>query len=946
MTAGDWLRLAALAAVIAALAWAGVALLPDRADAVDSPVVINRVMTANPSVCFPVKGRYYDWLELVNTSDDAVCLKGWKLADTADLRGAFAFGDITLPGRGSLIVYCDDAPEGFEGSQVFCGFRLSSDGELLVLSDGGERLAQTLSVPAMGASDVCQRGDDGGYSVVSFAQMAASGAVDLRPAFDPHGLMISELMAGNRTILKDADGDYSDWIELYNGSGAPVSLAGCALSDDDVNQRKFVLPALTLEPGEYRLVFASGKDRLDGELHANFKLSTKGEALRLYGPEGQVLSWVEYDGLAPDASLSRAEDGAWTDALQPSPGFANTALGARAALSVPWENARGLYINEILCSGSGFDWLELYNAGGEAVDLAGMGLSDSTDHPRRWQFPDGARIPAGGYLTVALTGRGGETGLQNGVYGADFALSSGETACLSLPDGTLLDKVTLFEQYRDISYGRAEGCDRYRYFTEATPGARNAATSYERKASAVTFSVPGGQHGSDTLTLSLSSDADATIYYTTDGSDPGRRSNVYRGPIALKESAVVKAVAWRQDLIPSDLAVRSYILGAGHTVRIVSVSGKRSALNGSGGMLNTGVKGAGSEVYVEIYEPDGTQLIGQRCLMKLAGHNSRVGIRQKGFSLRANSAYGESRFNAALFSKRDYDWHKSIVMRASGQDCFQTHMRDSVLTALAADTGVMYQETEVSVLYVNGKYWGVYNMRERVSKHSIAQFEGWENPDDVEIVEGTGRSNADYQEMLRWARSHDLSSDANVEALREMVDVENYLDYIAMQIYTCNEDLNNVRCYRNVRADGKWRWVLFDLDLSFQLDTDNVKDWLHGSTAGSITAQSNGLFKAMMTNASLKDYFLTRMGELLSTTLSAESVTARIRERYDILLPEMAAECRRWDWSLNTWKRYGAKMVRYAQNRPNVLIDCLIDNFNLSDAQAEAYFGEARRVNG
>ena len=944
MGAADWLRALAMAALIGALAWAGYALLPPASEA-DSPVVIHRVMTSNPSVCYSVKGRYYDWLELVNTTDAPVSLRGWKLADTLDLRGAFAFGDVTLPGRGSLIVYCDDAPEGLEGSQVFSGFRLSADGELLVLANG-ERLMQTLGVPAMGASDIYERDDGGEYAVITFEQMASEGAVDLRPAYNARGVNITELMARNKTVLADADGDTSDWIELHNGSDAPVRLAGCALSDDDVNQRKWVLPDVTLQPDEYLIVFASGKDRREGELHANFKLSSRGDALRLYSPEGDVLSWVEYESLASETSLSRGPDGGFTTELKPTPGFENTELGARQALSVAGENPRGLYINEIMASGEGFDWVELYNAGSAPADLSGMGLSDSTDKPRRWQFPEGATIPGGGFLTVALTGSEGESGLVNGVYGANFALSAGETACLSLPDGTLIDKVTLFDQYRDISYGRAEGQRRFRYFTEATPGAKNAAESYERKAAAVRFSEPGGQRAGSSVTLALESDADVSIYYTTDGSDPGAKSQVYTGPISLDESAVVKAVAWRQDLIPSDLAVQTYVLGASHTVRIVSVSGKRSQLNGSGGMLNTGVKGLGTEVYVEIYEPDGTRLIGQKCLLKMAGHNSRSKLRQKAFSLRAKKEYGESRFNANLFTNRGYDWSKSIVMRASGQDCFQTHMRDSVLTSLAADTGVMYQESEVSVVYVNGRYWGVYNMRERVSRHSIAQFHGWDNPDDVQIVEGKGTSNADYQKMLRWVKNHDLSSDSNVEQLREMLDIENYLDYIAMQLYTCNEDLNNVRCYRNPATDGKWRWVLFDLDLSFQLYTDNVKDWLHGNTAGSITEQNNGLFKSMMKNAGLKDYFLTRMGRLLATTLSADSVTSKIQDRYNILLPEMPAECKRWDWSLSTWKRYGSKMVSYARSRPAALIGYLCDNFNLSSAQREAYFGEALRANG
>ena len=943
MRAGDWLCLCALVAVIAALAWTGIRVLPGQ----DAPgeagsVVIDRVMTSNPSACYSVKGKYYDWIELRNISGEPVDLKDWRLSDSLDLRGAFAFPDITLPAYGSLIVYCAPRPEGFDGGEVFCGFKLSADGELLALADARQRMAQVLSVPAMAASDVYQRDGDGNYSVISFQQMAAGGAVDLRPAFDPNGIIINELMAANRTQIQDGDGEWSDWIELYNGGSTPVDLTGCALSDDDVNQRKWVFPQVTLQPGEYLLVFASDKDRREGgELHANFKLSASGEAIRLYDPRGNVLSWAEYDALAPDASLSRLPDGSLTTALRPTPGFENTEAGARAALTLVRENARGLYINEIMCSGSGDDWLEIYNAGDASADLSGMGLSDDTDRPRRWQFPDGAILPAGGYMLVSLTGGDGATGIVDGRFCANFALSAGETACLSTPEGELVDRVTLFDAWRDVSYGRAEGHERYRCFAEATPGARNAATSYAFKAPDVVFSEPGGQHAEDRLTVALSADADVKIYYTTDGTDPTTQSKVYHEPFHLKKNTVIKAVAWNADAIPSSLCVQSYILGASHTVRLVSVSGDSRRLNSSSGMLKTGVKGNGSEAYVEVYEPDGTRVIAQKCLMKLAGHSSRINETQKGFSLRAKKQYGASRFEYPLFSNRDYDSYKSFVMRASGQDCKQTFMRDSVLSALAADTSVLYRETEVSVLYVNGKYWGVYNMRERISRDMIAQFEGWAEPDDVQIVGGTGESSADYQTMLRWVRHNDLSRDENVEQLRTMMDIENYLEYVMLEMYVNNQDLNNVSVYRNPNADGLWRWALFDLDLSFQLKGDNVRDWFEGDTAGSITAQSNLLFKRLMKNAKLRDWFLTRMGELLATTFSADSVTAKFQARYEILKPEMKAECARWDWSLDTWKRYGQSMVRYAKSRPENLIEYLIDNFHLSDAQAQAYFGAA-----
>lgn len=942
-TAGDWLRLFALATAIAALAWAGVAFVSaDGGREEASPVVIDRVMTSNPSACYSVQGEYYDWVELRNISGETVSLAGWRLGDTVDQRGAFELGDAALSPGESMIVYCAKAPEDFEGSERFSGFKLSANGEMLALSDGQRRLRQVLEVPAMAAAQVYQRGDDGEYRVVSFAAMAEAGAVDLRPPFDPDGVFISELMAANHTQLQDGDGDWPDWIELFNGAAHPVDLAGYVLSDDDVNQRKWALPSVTVRPGEYLVVFASGKDRRDAELHTNFKLSTVSEAVRLYDPDGRVVSWVEYDGLPREISLSRLTDGTLTTEIAPTPGYENSEAGVRAARMLVSENVGDLRINEIMASGTGSDWIELYNDADHSVDLTGVGLSDDTNHPRRWQFPEGALIPAKGYVAVLLTGKEGASGIQNGRYCADLALTAGETAVLAEPDGTLLDKVTLFEQYRNVSYGRAEGQARYRYFAEPTPGEANATASYAKKAANVEFSEPGGQHSDTKLSVALSGDPDVTIYYTTDGSEPTTSSKAYSAPIELKRSTVIKAVAWQADVMPSDLCVQSYILGASHTVRLVSVSGNSAELDGKTGMLNTGLKGEGADAFVEVYEPDGTRVIAQKCLMKLAGHSTREHEGQKGFSLRAKKIYGESRFNYALFSNRDYTSYKSFVMRASGQDCRQTFMRDSILSALAADTGVLYRETEVCVVYVNGRYWGAYNMRERVSNDSIAQFHGWDNPDDVEYKEGGGYSSENYRQMLSWVEAHDLSDDANVAALRGMMDIENYLEYVMLEMYINNQDLGNVGFYRNPNADGLWRWALFDLDLSYQLAGDNVKAWLEGETVGTITDQSNLLFRKLMKNDGLRDWFLRRMGQLLATTFSAENVTGKIRARYALLEPEMEAECKRWNWTTATWKRYGQRMLNYAKSRPANLIQYLNANFKLTEAQAQEYFGGAQ----
>lgn len=967
---GEWLRGLALCAFIALAAWACSALIAGQeANAYAPEIVISRVMTSNPGVCYGINGRYYDWLELKNVSAEEVNLEGWRLTDSGDLRDAFTFGNVPLRPGEKLIVYCAMAPKNYRGGAIFTGFKLSSDGETLLLSDPSQHV-QSLEVPPMSKRWVFQRdAETGRYSALSFYDSVGSDAEfasTLTPPFNPRGVTINEVMAVNRSTLADADGDFSDWIELLNLSDQAVSLKDCSLSDDDADRRKWILPNVTLKPGEYRLIYCSGKDRTDpdGELHTNFRLSGKGEAVRLYNPNADAISYVRYDTANPDVSFSRLSDGTMTARLDPSPGHPNTAQGARDATVVMIENRLGLYLNEVCISGRGADWVEIRNTDSEAADLSGFGLSDDPAKPRKWQFPAGASLPAGGCALVMLEGAPEETDAEDGPaeirvpapegsdadsvtvtpdYTAPFGLSQGETLCLTSAEGRSIDRMKLYDQVKNVSYGRAEGYDTWRYFTEVTPGKPNAAQSYAKAAKPIAFSVQPGIIRDQMIQLRLSTTPGVSIYYTTDGTEPSEKSSRYEGPITLNGNTCIRAVALGDDAAPSEPVVASYIFGH-HSMRLVSIIGDASKLTGSKGTLKTGNKGSGVDVHVEMYEPDGTALINQDCHLNVVGHNSRTHFDQKSIRLTARRSTGDTRFRAKLFSNRDYDAVKSVVLRASGQDNMQTHMRDSILTSLAGDTSLFYQETELCVVYVNGQYYGEYNMREHVDRHAIAQFEGWTDPDGVIVSEGTPGGDA-YKKLLNWVSSHDLSSNRNVETLRTMMDIENYLDYVIMEMYTCNQDLNNVARYCSPGEDARWKWVLFDLDLSYQIDRNNVKDWFSASV-GTITHQSTSPFRYLMRNDDVREYFLNRFGELLATTLSAQNVVGKIEARRAALSDEMAANCKRWKWSIDTWNKYTDRMIAYAQARPAKMVKYLSDAFKLSSAEQQRYFGAALAVAG
>ena len=919
---------------------------------VQSDLVISEVMTANAAAWPTESGAFCDWVELWNRSDHTVRLSDYRLCKGDDVRGAYSLPEAELAPDARTVIYCMEHPE--EG--VFsAGITLSKNGATLVLLSADGSSSYVVDVPSLRKNESYSLQEDGSWAITEAftpgLENTEAAHAQLQITLPERGpLYISELMASNGRTLEDADGDYPDWIEIHNGSDAPVRLRGWSLAD---GSQKWAFPDVTLGADEYLVVFASGKDRSDGESHTGFKLSAEGETLYLIDADGHIASTAQYDSLGKDVSLSRTESGSFTTSLAPSPGRANGAGAGEEGLALQpvSQNVDALYINEVVCAMSGgADWVELYNGGAAAVDLSGWWLSDKESHPRKWEFPQGASIEANGYYLVILSGDGKMSEAQSAMPRANFSLSlSGEALLLPRPDGTIVDQLALKNQKRNVSYGRVDGQANYRYLAEMTPGKANSGSSYAMCLRPVEFSREGGwTEGS--VSVELSSPDGAQIYYTLDGSAPTTQSNSYSGPITVDSNTAIRAIAAAPDCMTSVSVSNTYIFDARSALRLVCVNGSAEELNAKGGSLNTGTRFPRS-VSAEVYDYDGTRMIDQNCELVMVGSNTRTkdSYPQKAFRLRARGALGDdTKFRAKLFNDRDYEEYEAFVMRASGQDSRSAFMRDAVLTSLAEDTSVYYQEAEICVAYVNGKYWGVYYMRERVDEDSLCQFEGWD-PDTASLdilrsktMRVQKGSDERYNEMMKFVRENDFSKDETIEKLRGYCDIENYLEYVAFQIYTEQEDLSNVRVYRNANGDGLWRWAIFDMDFSFINDKNNVSTWLSSSgEVGSITQQSNVLFYKLMHNAKMRDAFLTRFGELLATSFSSENVVGKIQKTYEAIKEDMKNNTARWGWKYSTWEKQVAKIVDYAETRPARLMGFLKSGFNLSDAQMEAYFGAA-----
>ncbi len=337
-------------------------------------------------------------------------------------------------------------------------------------------------------------------------------------------ISINEIMSSNGSTTSDEDGEFSDWIEIYNYGTTAINLKGFGLSDQIDNPSKWVFPDIEIAAKEYIIVWASDKNRVaqKDELHTNFKIKSGGEAIILSNASGTKISESPAVALATDKSYGRIPNGTgnWTFLETATPKANNS--GASSA--IPEKVA----INEFVSSnatgitdedGAFEDWIEIYNYGTEAVNLSGFGLSDDKALPYKWVFPS-VTINPNQYIIVFASDK--DRSNAGSELHTNFKIGAGgETLLLTNTEGILISGGPSVNLAEDTSYGRQpDGTGAWFFFDTPTPGASNVETGSTTSLEPPTFSHASGLY-TDSFNLSLSTDIQgATIVYTLDGSEP------------------------------------------------------------------------------------------------------------------------------------------------------------------------------------------------------------------------------------------------------------------------------------------------------------------------------------------------------------------------------------------------------------------------------------------
>lgn len=484
---------------------------------------------------------------------------------------------------------------------------------------------------------------------------------------------------------------------------------------------------------------------------------------------------------------------------------------------------------------------------------------------------------------------------------------------------------------------------------------------YEPPPLAVEF-VPASGFYMDSVQVQLLSPG-AKIYYTTDGTEPRPiAAHRYTLPITLHETTVVRTMALMTGEESHVFAGTFFINEPEATFPVVSVSISPHLLfDPVRGLFQKGQNSIDSIWYkpganfwskqevgcnFEFFETDGKTAWENETGFRLFGGMSRLS-KQKSFSISARSRYGDKRIRHRVFGKKGLKKYKHLVLRNSGSDFGKSHFRDALMTHLVKDWDLDIQQYRPAQVYINGKYWGIYNLREKLNRYFIAHHYDIDK-DSIDLIEHRiTRKNGKrvhYLQLLEFLKNNDLSAAANYTYVKSQMEVDNFMDLQIAQIYFDNQDAGgNIRFWRPQTPDGKWRWILYDTDWGFGLNES--KAYRNNSLAFHTNPKgphwpnppwSTLLLRKLLENRDFKTEFITRFCDYLNEDLTEEHVIASIDKFHQRLLPEMPRHLERWNLRPSNWESEVEKMKTFANARPRYMRKYLQEQFEL---------GEQRTIN-
>ena len=917
-------------------------------------LVLNEIMSSNKGAITDGNGKVYDYVEIYNGNNHEVNLKNYGLSDENE-KVKWVFGNTVIEAKSYVVVFLTG-----KSGKMEAPFKLKSGGgEVIALIKPNGKAVDAIETVALESNNVLARDEKGSWVIQDKPTPGFANNVDGHKKFieslmtkDEAELEINEILAENKGNFKNENGEYSGYIEIKNISKRAINLEGYSLSNSEDVCFKWQFPSYRLGSGDVVLVYTSGVSSIDGTLSTGFKLKNKNGTVILANKKGKIIQKLDYDNLGNGMALiKQGKDYVQNNSI--SPGYPNTVDGISRFEKKYITYAKDLLINEAMNSnyqyipqngGRYYDWIELYNNSGKSLKLSDYCVTTNINTVCMYKLPD-VTLKSGEYYILMASGN---TKLSNKKYvHAPFSIGENEGLYIT-KNSKIVDSMYMANVPKGYSMGKSGSHGIY-YFVKPTPGAKNG-SGIESISYLPTASVASGIFNkSSGFKVSLS--GGENIYYTTDGSKPTTSSNRYSSPLTIKKTTVLRIMSKTPGMLPSSVNTYSYIVNENHTLPVLSLAMNDEDFDYVN--RHTGLDSPVREpVNAELIELDGSgfQIDGA---LKLFGGSTRF-YPKKSYEIKFNKKYGPGHLEYPLFDTVDSSVYNSIVLRTGSQDEFASDYDERILVKDVVATSLLKKYTKVDVqanktvvMYVNGKYWGLFFIREKVDETFVSNHYNiatTKSDTDILRIDGevkSGSSNK-YQKMMNFISSNSMSNSSNYNKIKEQIDIENFCDFWIAEIWANNYDIVNNRYFSNDKIDnGKWKWIFYDVDSGYYNVTGYGFNYYTRAQGVGYGNFSTALLRNLMKSSEFRKTFLERLSYNLKNTWSTKNFNAEIDKVLKEIGPnEMKRNLDRWDnMSYSTFENHVKKVKSFAPKRNEYIIKEAKSYFGLSDAEVKKYFG-------
>ncbi len=485
--------------------------------------------------------------------------------------------------------------------------------------------------------------------------------------------------------------------------------------------------------------------------------------------------------------------------------------------------------------------------------------------------------------------------------------------------------------------------------------------SFPSNAQNLTFSHEQGFY-SDSVIVSVSgASINEQVYFSLDGTNPVETGSELNGEIHITKTTALR-VSVINSVNDTTHYFRHYFINEPTEMPVLSISTDPVGFfSDSGGIYVEGTNGIPGycrstpknwnqdwerEVNLTLFEKNRTIGFAENAGVKIGGGCTRL-YDQKSLDIYFRGEYGASKLNYQLFPDKPYDSFDRLSLRSGGQDWYRAMIRNAAVQSFVKgrmDLG--YQAFKPVVVFLNGEYWGIHILREKQQEDFIESMYGFDE-DTVDILSGNasvGEGSSDhYETMIDFISENDMSEPTNYEWITQQMDVEQYMDYMMTEIFVANGDwpANNIKYWRPQTEYGKWRWILYDADMTMGSHSrgtvsTNMLQKLHQTTNTDYEhpAWSTLLFRKLLENEEFKSTFIQRYSVHLQHTFERSRLLGIIDSTKALIESEVPRHMERWQKSFRLgggmdWEKHVEVVEDFIQSRNTIARQNLYSFFDL-----------------